>query len=148
MKVSTKGRYGLRALVDLTVHSKESHVSLVSIAERQNISLNYLEQVFGSLRKAGLVKSIKGSQGGYVLARPARLIKIEDIITVLEGEYRIVDEATYDGSKNDSIQIAIKTLVWDKINSNVNELLSKTTLEDLALEYERLNGDSVGMYYI
>lgn len=148
MKVSTKGRYGIRALVDLAVHSTESHVSLVSIAERQKISLNYLEQVFASLRKAGLVKSIKGSQGGYILARSPKEITVADIITVLEGEFRIVDDNLYENGELDPIRLAIKTLLWDKINTNVNYYLTNTSLEDLADEYRRLNHNFPEMYYI
>ena len=64
MKVSTKGRYGLRAIVDLAVHSKEGQVSLKCVAERQDLSENYLEQLFSSLKKSGLVKSVRGAQGG------------------------------------------------------------------------------------
>ena len=67
MKISTKGRYGLRAMVDLAVSSVNEQVPLSTIAENQNISVSYLEQVFSTLRKAGLVKSIKGAQGGYIL---------------------------------------------------------------------------------
>lgn len=70
MKLSMKSRYGLRALIDLTINSKTEQVALNSIAERNKISPQYLEQVFASLRKAGIVKSIKGSQGGYFLSRP------------------------------------------------------------------------------
>ena len=74
MKVSTRGRYGLRALVDMTIHSNNAPVSLVQVANRQKISLNYLEQVFGTLRKAGIVVSVKGAGGGYKLARDAESI--------------------------------------------------------------------------
>ena len=70
MKLSMKSRYGLRALIDLAINSKTEQVALNSIAERNKISPQYLEQVFASLRKAGIVKSIKGSQGGYFLSRP------------------------------------------------------------------------------
>lgn len=147
MKVSTKGRYGLRALVDLAVNSNDRHVSLVEIANRQNISLNYLEQVFGILRKAGIVKSIKGAQGGYVLADNPENIKISTVLNVLEGEFRIVDEADSD-KEADSIQLAIKTLVWDKINENVNYYLENTTLEDIANEQKRLNDTETYMYFI
>lgn len=147
MKVSTKGRYGLRALVDLAVNSNDRHVSLVEIANRQNISLNYLEQVFGILRKAGIVKSIKGAQGGYVLADDPENIKISTVLNVLEGEFRIVDEADSD-NEADSIQLAIKTLVWDKINENVNYYLENTTLEDIANEQKRLNDTETYMYFI
>lgn len=147
MKVSTKGRYGLRALVDLTVNSNDKHVSLVEIANRQNISLNYLEQVFGILRKAGIVKSIKGAQGGYVLAENPWDLKISTILKALEGEFRIVDEADSE-REGDSIQQAIKILVWDKINENVNYYLENTTLEDIANEQRKLNNTESYMYYI
>lgn len=147
MKVSTKGRYGLRALVDLAVNSMEKHVSLVEIANRQNISLNYLEQVFGTLRKAGIVKSIKGAQGGYILSDRPENIKASQIIAVLEGEFSVVDEVESD-QEQDSIQLAIKSLVWDKINKNVNYFLENTTLEDLVNEHKRLNDEDAYMYYI
>lgn len=148
MKVSTKGRYGLRALVDLAVFSSDNHVSLVSIAERQKISLNYLEQVFATLRKAGIVKSIKGAQGGYIIGDKAENIKISFVIKVLEGEFNIVDESIYKDENIDNVQLAIKKLVWDKINDKVNYYLERTTLEDLANEYKRLNNMEPEMYYI
>lgn len=148
MKVSTKGRYGIRALVDLAVHSTESHVSLVSIAERQKISLNYLEQVFATLRKAGIVKSIKGSQGGYVLAKNSREITIAEVLSVLEGDFRIVDDNLFSDGEVDLIRSAIQTLLWDKINTNVNDFLTSISIEDLADEYRRLNNEFPEMYYI
>ncbi|BCN32203.1 RrF2 family transcriptional regulator [Anaeromicropila herbilytica] len=148
MKVSTKGRYGLRALVDLTVYSTDNHVSLVSIAERQKISLNYLEQVFAILRKAGIVKSIKGAQGGYILSDKPENIKVSTILRVLEGDFNIIDENIYDDEHIDAIQAAVKNLVWLKINENVNRYLESTTLEDLANEYRRLNNIQPIMYYI
>lgn len=148
MKVSTKGRYGIRALVDLAVHSTESHVSLVSIAERQKISLNYLEQVFATLRKAGLVKSIKGSQGGYVLAKSSREMTIAEVLSVLEGDFRIVDDNLFPNGEVDLIRSAIQTLLWDKINTNVNDFLTSISIEDLADEYRRLNNEFPEMYYI
>ena len=148
MKVSTKGRYGLRALVDLAVNSTGTHVSLVSIAQRQKISLNYLEQVFATLRKAKIVKSVKGAQGGYSLAKPASQIKVADVLNILEGEFCIVDEDIFDEDQIDAVRLAVKTLVWDQINKKVNDYLMNTTLEDLAKEYERLNGELPDLYYI
>ena len=71
MKLSTKGRYGLRALIDLALYSENETVSIASISARQNISESYLEQLMGKLRKAGIVKSIRGAQGGYRLGRAA-----------------------------------------------------------------------------
>ena len=95
MKLSMKSRYGLRALIDLTINSKTEQVALNSIAERNKISPQYLEQVFASLRKAGIVKSIKGSQGGYFLSRPPQEITVSCIIEALEGDYRIEDEELF-----------------------------------------------------
>ena len=73
MKLSTKGRYGLRAMIDLASHEEEGAVSIASISERQNISESYLEQLVAKLKKAGLVVSIRGAAGGYRLARPAEI---------------------------------------------------------------------------
>ena len=91
MKVSTRGRYGLRALVDMTIHSNNAPVSLVQVANRQKISLNYLEQVFGTLRKAGIVVSVKGAGGGYKLARDAESITVKEVLEALEGTFSIID---------------------------------------------------------
>ena len=78
MKLSTKGRYGLRAVLDLAVHDTDEAVALSQIAERQGISMNYLEQLIPKLRKAGIVKGIRGAQGGYILAKPADKISTGD----------------------------------------------------------------------
>lgn len=91
MKLSTKGRYGLRAMIDLAIHSKEEAVSIASIAARQKISESYLEQLIPKLRKAGMISSIRGAGGGYVLAKPAKEISVGDILRALEGNLDPVD---------------------------------------------------------
>lgn len=148
MKLSMKSRYGLRALIDLAINSKTEQVALNSIAERNKISPQYLEQVFASLRKAGIVKSIKGSQGGYFLSRPPQEITVSSIIEALEGDYRIDDEeipkeGNYIGSVN-----AIQKLVIDKVNESVTEILQSVTLYDLEKEYQEYIDFSENMYYI
>ena len=85
MKLSTKGRYGLRALIDLAQYSGEAPVSITSISDRQNISERYLEQLMSMLKKGDLVKSLRGAGGGYVLARDAADISVGDILRALEG---------------------------------------------------------------
>ena len=92
MKVSKKSRYGLRALVDLAVHIQECPVPLVEIAKRQEMSLNYLEQVLGALRKAGIVKSMKGPKGGYSLDKEPKEITVEEILAAVEGKFCIVEK--------------------------------------------------------
>ncbi len=148
MKISTKGRYGLRAMVDLAVHTDGDHVPLSAVAERQNISMNYLEQVFASLRKAGLVKSVKGAQGGYILAQQPSAIKVGTVLRVLEGQLSVIDSAENRNVDSKSIQYCLKIQVWDKMDACINELVDSITLEDLANDYKRLNGMEAIMYYI
>lgn len=147
MKISTKGRYGLRAMVDLAAHEEDGAISLVNIANRQKLSLNYLEQVFAALRKAGVIKSIKGSGGGYILSRPAADIKIADILTVLEGKFSIVDDAET-RRPEDHVQAAIQKLVWGKIDMSINDYLNEVTLADLVQHYQELSQSEAMMYYI
>ena len=147
MKISTKGRYGLRALADLAVYSQGEPIALAMVAARQKISLNYLEQVFGQLRKAGLVRSIKGPSGGYLLAKPAKDITVKEILEVLEGPFSIVGE-DIDRSGQDAMQLAIKSLVWDEIDARINEFMEKRTLEHLVNEYRSYQDSQDMMYYI
>ncbi|HHV99117.1 MAG TPA: Rrf2 family transcriptional regulator [Clostridiaceae bacterium] len=149
MKISTKGRYGLRSMVDLAVNSSGDQVPLCSIAERQNISENYLEQVFSALRKAGLVKSIKGAQGGYVLADHPSNIKVGTILRCLEGDLLVVDpDSVDDNSSEYTIQKCIKVNVWDKINESIEKVVDSLTLEDLVNDYKKMNDKYFPMYYI
>ena len=90
MNFSTKGRYGLRAMIDLAVHSEEA-VPISSIAARENISECYLEQLAAKLKKAGLVVSTRGAQGGYRLARPSSEISVGDVLRALEGSVNAVE---------------------------------------------------------
>jgi Rrf2 family protein len=146
MKISTKGRYGLRAMLDLAINSNGSHVSLFNIAERQNISVNYLEQVFSLLRKAGLVNSVKGAQGGYMLADTPAKIKVGDILKSLEGDLVVVDDDTDRGEQSNEMQQCITKCVWDKLNASIDNVVSSISLEDLVEEYKGMN--SYPMFYI
>ena len=96
MKLSTKGRYGLRALIDLALYSESEAVSIQSIATRQNILDSYLEQLVRKLKSAGLVVSVRGAQGGYKLARPAGEISVGDVLRALEGS---LDAVTCNGGE-------------------------------------------------
>ena len=91
MKLSTKGRYGVKAMVDLAIHYGGSPVSIKSISQRQNISEYYLEQLFSSLRKAKLIKSIRGAQGGYILSKNPNEITVGEVLRALEGESLLID---------------------------------------------------------
>jgi Rrf2 family transcriptional regulator, cysteine metabolism repressor len=144
MKISTKGRYGLRAIIDLVLNSNGEHVSLINIAERQDISKNYLEQVFATLRKTGIVKSVKGAQGGYILAKDAASITVGEILRALEGDLSVVSDINE--SATNRIESHLLSTVWGKIDEKVNEVVDHLTLEEVVNEYKK--GSDVFMYYI
>lgn len=149
MKISTKGRYGLRAMVDLAANSDGEYMSLKTIAERQSISENYLEQVFSTLRKARVIKSVKGAQGGYSLSEEPSRITVGRILRALEGELAVIDEeAETCSAGNDEIQSCIKTNVWDKINDSINSVVDSITVEELVAEYNKMQDTQTLMYYI
>lgn len=144
MKFSKKSRYGLRALIDLAVYSVNGHVSLNSIAERNDISPQYLEQVFASLRRGGIVKSVKGPQGGYLLKEPAENITVSEILLSLEGSYQL----DADDGKEKGISDTIQSLLIDRINDQLEDVLQNLTLEDLKEDYLKRSGYEQDMYYI
>lgn len=148
MKISKKCRYGLRALIDLAVNSGSEHIVLGTIAERNGISPQYLEQVFASLRRAGIVKGIKGSQGGYRLNVDPADLTVSRILEVLDGSYEIEEEEVPDDSHGGGIASSIQTLVIDPINSQLETTLNSVTLEDLKKNYLDYTEYYQGMYYI
>ena len=148
MKFSKKSRYGLTSLIDLTVHSKNGHVALNSIAERNDISPQYLEQVFASLRKAGIVKSVKGPQGGYFLSRDPKEISVADIVTVLEGSFCLENEEIPENCKSQGAPRAVQKLIVDQVNQALNNILTQLTLADLVKEAEEYSAYGCDMYYI
>ncbi|MCY6372310.1 RrF2 family transcriptional regulator [Clostridium ganghwense] len=141
MKLSTKGRYGVRAMVDLAIHYGEVPVSIKSIAERQGISESYLEQLFSPLRKAKLIKSIRGAQGGYVLNKEPKDITAADVIAVLEGPIEIsscVDEGV---CSNSNIDCCSTRLLWGKIKKSIEDITQSITLQDMVDDYNKMLKD-------
>ena len=136
MKLSTKGRYGVIAMYDLALNSGDkTPISIKNVAERQQISEHYLEQLMGQLRKAGLVKSTRGAQGGYFLTRDPKEITIGDIIRVMEGPIAPVD-CLLSKDKNDSHYCAkcdacVTQGIWAKVADSISKVLDSITLEDL-----------------
>lgn len=133
MLVSTKGRYGLRSMVELALNHQKGPLPLRVIAERQEISEPYLEQVFASLRKAGLVRAVRGSSGGYILARPASEITVEEILVALEGPILPVNCVEESGSTHcPRVDYCFTYPFWKELAGKISEVLSSTTLQDLA----------------
>ncbi len=146
MKLSTKGRYGLRAMIDLGANSNGDYLPLHTIAQRQDISERYLEQVFSALKKAGLVKSVKGAQGGYALSKDAESITVSDILCTLEGDMSVVENIESDNK--DILRECIRINVWEKMNEAIDRVIESVTLEELVSKYRKANGDIDIMYYI
>lgn len=147
MKISTKGRYGLKAMVDLAVNSINDSVTLKSISQRQNISEGYLEQIFSSLRKEGLVKGRKGSQGGYVLAKSMNEITVGNVLRALEGDLVVVERDDNQVVNEDKLDSCIRNNIWDRLNNAISEIVDSITLEDLVINYNNLINSNY-MYYI
>ena len=136
MKLSTKGRYGVKAMVDLAINYGEQPVSIKNISQRQNISEYYLEQLFSSLKKAKLIKSIRGAQGGYILNRAPEEITIQDVINVLEGPIE-VSNCLDDGACN-NIDCCATRLLWQKIQDSIDSVTSSITLKNIVDDYNEI----------
>ena len=134
MKISTKGRYALRLMLDLATEGKGKPVSIKDIAGRQDISEKYLEQIISSLNRAGYVKSVRGSQGGYLLKMDPKEYTVGMILRVTEGSLAPVDCAE-DGSC-DRVSTCATAMLWKKISDAVNDVVDHTTLADL-LEWQQ-----------
>ncbi|MDR2369908.1 MAG: Rrf2 family transcriptional regulator [Treponema sp.] len=144
MKISTRGRYGTRLLIDLAEHIHENHVSLASVAERQNISIRYLEQVAVILRRSGFIRSVKGASGGYALARKPEDVSIGDVLRVLEGDMLVVDPPL-PGVKETRIQRCIRLTVFNRLNDRIAALIDRKTLASVT---GTVDPDESYMYFI
>ena len=143
MKISTKGRYGLRALIDLAINIDSENVSIKTISERQNISERYLEQIFSLLRKGGIIVGRKGAQGGYTLGKNPSELTISEILKVLEGENIFID---INEEEENELENFINKNLWKDINCLISKYFSAIKLEDLVNEYKK-SKDTI-IYYI
>lgn len=134
MKLSTKGRYGLRALIDLALYSDEETVSIQSISARQNISDSYLEQLMRKLKKGGLVISVRGAQGGYKLAKPAEEISVGDVLRALEGSIEAVTCGEGNNERCQGEDLCVTRYVWQRINKSIQETVDSIKISQLVEE--------------
>ncbi len=132
MKLSTKGRYAVMAMVDLAKHSNGHPVALADIADRQEISLSYLEQLFAKLRRGGLIRSVRGPGGGYLLARPIDATRISDIILAVDEPIRATrcKPDSPSGCKSDRSRCLTHDL-WEELGNQIHMFLSSVTLDDV-----------------
>ena len=137
MKISTKGRYGLRAIIDLGLHPEEAPISMGEIARRENISKEYLEQIFSSLRKAGLVRSVRGQKGGYILSVDLEEVTAGDVLRIMEGSLEPVNcaDEKFDCEQEDE---CVTKEVWQNLSREIHNILDSYTLSDLFERGEEL----------
>ena len=139
MKLSTRARYGLRALIDLGLHSEEEAVSIQSIAGRQNISVSYLEQLMAKLKRAGIVESIRGAQGGYRLGRPGMKFLWETFSVYWKAAWmRQTVQATVRESTCENADLCVARFVWKRINESITSAVDSLMLGELIEESRKI----------
>lgn len=146
MKISTRTRYGMRALMDLASHSTGQPVQLKEIAGRQNISLSYLEHLMIPLISAGIIQSTRGARGGIKLARPAEQIRLDEIMIVLEGPLSPVD--CLNDNQCPRSGICATQDIWNELRTAMAAVLKSKTLKDLVNNQKSKNTQPASMYYI
>jgi len=136
MRISTKTRYGTRAMLDIGEHHGEGPVSLRELAERQGVSMKYMEQIVPSLKASGLIRSARGSQGGYVLAREPQEISLHDIVHALVGSWSLVD-CLDDDKLCHRAQECVTYEIWQDIQTAIYRILDSTTLADMIARHKK-----------
>lgn len=149
MKLSTKGRYGLKAMFELALHDGKGPIPLRNIADSQNISEHYLEQLIAVLKKDDLVNSVRGAQGGYMLSKTPNKITVGEILRALEGEIAPSD-CVLDTDENNCTreEYCVTKTVWVKIRNSINDVIDSITLADMVEDHHKLNKDKGYMFYI
>lgn len=143
MRLTTKGRFAVTALIDLALRSGDGPVTLAGISERQKISLSYLEQLFGKLRRNSLVDSVRGPGGGYCLARPTKLITVADIVRAVDESF---DATQCGGRENCKDEDRCMTHeLWATLNFKMYEYLTSVTLSDLVDQQLKKDGGDVSI---
>ena len=140
MKVSTKGKYGLKAMIDIAVFGKDNCISIKSIAKRQHISESYLEQLIPPLKKAGFVKSVRGAGGGYIIAMDPSEIKVGSILRAVEDSFSqdcCVEKTS--ACHKETCSCCPSKGVWEKLQASLNETADSIRLSELATEYKQVN---------
>ena len=141
MKISTKGRYALRLMLDLATYSTDGPVCLKDVARRQQISDKYLEQIIATLNKAGYVRSIRGAQGGYLLKKNPEEYTAGMILRLTEGDLAPVSCVGKEKEYCERKAGCVTTRIWQRINDAVNDVVDSITLADMLAWQEELADD-------
>lgn len=137
LRLPAASKYGVRAMFDLALHQKDKPISLREIAERQRISLDYLEHIFIKLRKVGLLESKRGVHGGFILKKEPSQIRILDIVTTLDGKIAL-SECLIEEDLCSKAELCVIRLLWKKLSSQIIKTLSDITLKDLIDEAKKI----------
>lgn len=137
MRITTKGRNALKLMIDVAIYDQCAPVKIRDIASRQDISEKYLEQIVSVLNKAGIVKSIRGAKGGYVLSKKPEEYTVGQILRSIEGSLSPVEDTENDNSPAG----IVSKRVWDKLETAINDVLEGLTLADLVEWYYELTMD-------
>lgn len=141
MKISTKGRYSLRFLLDLAQHKDDGFVSLKDVSERQNISKKYLEQIVPLLNKSGMLRANRGYQGGYMLAKPPEQCTVGDVLRLTEGSLAPVACLDCEENTCERRDECMTLPVWEGLNGVITEYLDNISLQDIIDNYNGLAGN-------
>jgi len=147
MKLSTRGRYGTRAVLELALRYGEGPVLLKDVASRQDIPLSYLENLMGALRAAGLVATVRGMHGGYYLAKPPSEIRLSQIVTALEGSIAPV-ECVDDHKHCSRAELCVTRDVWSEVKQAIEGVLESITVEELVRRHREKQSPTPSRYYI
>jgi len=147
MRLSTKGRYATRAMLDLAIHSGEGPILIKDISRREGISKQYLEQLLTPLRAIGLVRAIRGARGGFMLARLPSQIKLIEIIQTIEGSTAPV-ECVDNAKICPRSDFCVTREIWSEMKRATDNVLESTTLQDLVERQKKKEQPKVGMYQI
>ena len=143
MRLTTKGRFAVTAMVDLALRSGDGPVTLAGISERQKISLSYLEQLFGKLRRNNLVESVRGPGGGYCLARPLEQIAVADIVRAVDESFDATQCGGRENCKNENRCMTHE--LWSTLNFKMYEYLSSVSLFDLVSRQMQKEGGDISV---
>jgi Rrf2 family protein len=140
LNISTRGRYGVRALIEIALNAERGPVRVSSIARKQKIPVSYLEQILNKLRRRDVIKSVRGSKGGYFLNKPKDEITVREVIEVLDGPFAVADCSKDRCPRETCIgpERCVASRLWRKVEDNLDNFLGSVTLDDLFQDSKKL----------
>ena len=142
MKISTKGRYGMRLMLDLALHNNGSYIPLKEVASRQELPEKYMEQIITPLSRAGYLRGVRGAQGGYQLTRSASEYTVGMILRTMEGDLSVVSPVDSGQETGDIAAHLVVNNVWTRINTAIEQVVDHITLAELVEDYNRHAADN------